>query len=84
MKRHRIVIFRDEYGALFDFVKTKNLRVKNIGNKTAVNVMEDMLGSDDDNTHDAYLERVKMEGQEAESDESGDSSTGELCQTLDM
>lgn len=39
--------------------------------------MEDMLGSDEEDTHDAYLERMKLEGQEAESDSSGEgSSTG--------
>ena len=28
-----LLLFRDEYGKLYDFVKGKNLRVKNIGDK---------------------------------------------------
>lgn len=28
--------FRDEYGRLFEFVKSKHLRVKNIGNKVCL------------------------------------------------
>ena len=27
------LVFRDEYGKLFEFAKSKNLRMKNIGNK---------------------------------------------------
>ena len=38
--------------------------------------MDDMLGSDDEDAHDAYLERMKREGQEAESDDDEDSSEG--------
>lgn len=38
--------------------------------------MDDMLGSDDEDKHDAYLERMKREGQEVDSDEDSDSSEG--------
>lgn len=37
--------------------------------------MDDMLGSDDEDKHDAYLERMKREGQEAESDDDDEDSS---------
>ena len=33
---HVYFAFRDEYGKLFEFVKSKSLRVKNIGNKVSM------------------------------------------------
>ena len=39
--------------------------------------MDDMLGSDDEDKHDAYLERMKREGEEVDSDDDdSDSSEG--------
>ena len=38
-------------------------------------MMEDMLGSDDEDKHDAYLERMKREGQEAMSDDDDEDSS---------
>ena len=40
-------------------------------------MMEDMLGSDDEDKHDAYLERMKREGQEAMSDDDDDEDSSE-------
>ena len=40
-----------------------------------MNTMEDMLGSDDEDKHDAYLERMKREGQEAMSDDDDEDSS---------
>lgn len=37
--------------------------------------MDDMLGSDDEDKHDAYLERMKREGQEAASDDDDEDSS---------
>ncbi|XP_067931729.1 FACT complex subunit SSRP1-like isoform X2 [Watersipora subatra] len=77
-------IEKDEYSKLFEFVKNKNLRVKNIGNKSTVNLMDDMLGSDDEDKHDAYLERMKREGEEVDSDENSDSSEDEDFQPTEQ
>lgn len=37
--------------------------------------MDDMLGSDDEDKHDAYLERMKREGQEVDSGDDGSGSS---------
>lgn len=72
-------IEKEEYGKLYDFVSQKKLRVKNIGSsldkKPAYN--DDMMGSDDEEAHDAYLQRVKAEGKQREEDEDEDSSEDE-------
>lgn len=39
--------------------------------------MDDMLGSDDEDKHDAYLERMKREGQEVDSDDDDDEDSSE-------
>ena len=71
-------IEKDEYSKLYDFVSTKNLRVKNRGTeKKTVNLDDELIDSDmDDGEPDAYLQRVKKEGklreQDSEEDESED------------
>ncbi len=64
-----VLVSRDEYGKLYDYVTAKKLRVKNIGHKKggAFSYEED-LGDSDDDTHDAYLQRVKREAAEKDSD----------------
>ncbi|XP_003215015.1 FACT complex subunit SSRP1 [Anolis carolinensis] len=56
-------IEREEYGKLFDFVNAKKLNIKNRGLKEGMKNMpyDEYAGSDED-THDAYLERMKEEG----------------------
>ncbi|KAF7236023.1 FACT complex subunit SSRP1 [Varanus komodoensis] len=56
-------IEREEYGKLFDFVNAKKLNIKNRGLKEGITSVpyDDYAGSDED-THDAYLERMKEEG----------------------
>lgn len=56
-------IEREEYGKLFDFVNAKKLNIKNRGLKEGMKNMpyDEYAGSDDD-SHDAYLERMKEEG----------------------
>ncbi|KAM4032902.1 FACT complex subunit SSRP1 [Anomaloglossus baeobatrachus] len=69
-------IEREEYGKLFDFVNSKKLNLKNRGLKEGVKQpYDDYADSDDDQQHDAYLERMKEEGkirENADSDDSGD------------
>ncbi|KAM3913026.1 FACT complex subunit SSRP1 isoform 2-T2 [Leptodactylus fuscus] len=69
-------IEREEYGKLFDFVNAKKLNIKNRGLKEGVKQpYDDYADSDDDQQHDAYLERMKEEGkirENADSDDSGD------------
>ncbi|XP_075698319.1 FACT complex subunit SSRP1 [Rhinoderma darwinii] len=69
-------IEREEYGKLFDFVNGKKLNIKNRGLKEGVKQpYDDYADSDDDQQHDAYLERMKEEGkirENADSDDSGD------------
>ncbi|KAK3580815.1 hypothetical protein CHS0354_025160 [Potamilus streckersoni] len=63
-------IEKDEYGKLFDFVSGKKLRVKNIGGKGGMSsYAEDMMDSDEDDNHDAYMVRMKAEGKEREEEE---------------
>ncbi|KAH0621139.1 hypothetical protein JD844_022181 [Phrynosoma platyrhinos] len=56
-------IEREEYGKLFDFVNAKKLNIKNRGLKEGMKNMpyDEYAGSDED-SHDAYLERMKEEG----------------------
>ncbi|XP_044152805.1 FACT complex subunit SSRP1 isoform X1 [Bufo gargarizans] len=72
-------IEREEYGKLFDFVNAKKLNIKNRGLKEksqgTKQPYDDYADSDDDQQHDAYLERMKEEGkirENADSDDSGD------------
>uniref|UniRef100_A0A0B7A0T5 FACT complex subunit SSRP1 n=1 Tax=Arion vulgaris TaxID=1028688 RepID=A0A0B7A0T5_9EUPU len=67
---------KDEYGRLYDFVKSKNLRVKNIGDKGGKTISyNEMSDSDEEGgDHDAYLERMKAEGKDRDDDDSDDSS----------
>ncbi|KAK3764831.1 hypothetical protein RRG08_041250 [Elysia crispata] len=67
---------KDEYGKLYDFVKGKNLRVKNIGDKggKAVSYNEMSDSDEEGGDHDAYLERMKREGKDRDEDDSDDSS----------
>lgn len=69
-------IEKDEYGKLFEFAKNKKLRMKNIGGKKLGEAdYDNMMDSDnDDNTHDAYLERMKAEGKDRDSDAMDDDS----------
>lgn len=74
-------IEKDEYGKLYDFVSNKKLRVKNIG-KNLDNKSRDydeMLSSEGEDNHDAYLERMKAEGKDRESgDEDDDSDSSDV------
>ncbi|XP_052800705.1 FACT complex subunit SSRP1-like isoform X2 [Mya arenaria] len=68
-------IEKDEYGKMFEFAKNKTLRMKNIGNKKA----KDMTNYEDESdeeagAHDAYLERMKAEGKDRDSDAFDDDS----------
>ncbi|KAG8125399.1 hypothetical protein E2320_020703 [Naja naja] len=54
---------REEYGKLFDFVNAKKLNIKNRGLKEGMkNVTYDEYDGSDEDSHDAYLERMKEEG----------------------
>merc|ERR1719239_115097 len=62
---------KDEYGKLYEFVKSKNLRVKNLGEKGGKSVYNEMSDSDaEGGAHDAYLERMKAEGKDSDDDSS--------------
>ncbi|KAI8783219.1 FACT complex subunit SSRP1 [Biomphalaria glabrata] len=67
---------KDEYGKLYDFVKEKKLRVKNIGDKGSKTVSYNEMSDSDaeGGDHDAYLERMKAEGKDRDDDDSDDSS----------
>ncbi|XP_063046680.1 FACT complex subunit SSRP1a [Engraulis encrasicolus] len=69
-------IEREEYGKLFDFVNAKKLNIKNRGFKEGMKGKDDMSDSDED-THDAYLERMKEEGKIREEGGSDDSDGDE-------
>ena len=59
---------REDYTRLFEFVNEKNLRVKNKGKVPQQKVSYDNdLSSESD--HDAYLERMKAEGEERDSED---------------
>ncbi|XP_060119091.1 FACT complex subunit SSRP1 [Heteronotia binoei] len=55
-------IEREEYGKLFDFVNAKKLNIKNRGLKEGMNKNYDEYAGSDEDSHDAYLERMKEEG----------------------
>ncbi|ESO00382.1 hypothetical protein HELRODRAFT_83167, partial [Helobdella robusta] len=71
-------IEKDEYGQLFDFVKQKNLRVKNVDKTDEKSVPvygDDMEESDDDDrVHNAYMEKMKSQRQDKDADEDDDES----------
>jgi len=72
-----IGVEKDEYNKLYDFVKNKKLRVKNLGDKGGKVSYNEMDGSDDEGgDHDAYMERMKAEGKDRD-DDSFDDSTDE-------
>lgn len=60
-----VSIERDEYHKLYDYVRDKRLRIKNIEDNDATyrEKMEDIWSSSDE-SHDAYLNKVKAEGRE--------------------
>ena len=59
---------REDYTRLFEFVNEKNLRVKNKGKVPQQKVSYDEeISSESD--HDAYLERMKAEGEERDSED---------------
>ena len=59
---------REDYTRLFEFVSEKNLRVTNKGKvpQQKVSYNDDMSSESD---HDAYLERMKAEGEERDSED---------------
>ncbi|XP_056626171.1 FACT complex subunit SSRP1a [Triplophysa dalaica] len=69
-------IEREEYGKLFDFVNAKKLNIKNRGVKEGMKGAEGYSDSDED-THDAYLERMKQEGKIREEADGSDESEGD-------
>lgn len=62
-------IEKEEYAKLYDFIVSKKITVKNSGKMTS-NYAED-FGDSDNDVPDAYLNRVKAEAEERDSDESG-------------
>ncbi|CAH8571496.1 unnamed protein product [Heterobilharzia americana] len=66
-------IERDEYHHLYDFVTAKKLRVKNINseNKSNTNPGDDVWSSSDE-SHDAYMEKVKTEARQRTTEMDGD------------
>ncbi|XP_052010914.1 FACT complex subunit SSRP1-like [Xyrauchen texanus] len=69
-------IEREEYGKLFDFVNAKKLNIKNRGFKEGMNGADGYSDSDEDQ-HDAYLERMKLEGKIREEGDGSDESEGD-------
>ncbi|XP_025206341.1 FACT complex subunit Ssrp1 [Melanaphis sacchari] len=68
-------IEKEEYGSLYDFINTKKLRVKNTGKSDKPAYTGDDYGdSDNEAEPDAYLARVKREGQERDEDDDDDSN----------
>lgn len=57
-------IERDEYHHLYDFVTAKKLRVKNISSENKTTNPGDDVWSSSDESHDAYMEKVKTEARE--------------------
>ncbi|CAG9860341.1 unnamed protein product [Phyllotreta striolata] len=65
-------IEKEEYGKLFDFITSKKLNIKNRGKNDKTSHIDDFGDSDDEAAPDAYLERVKAEGQERDDDDDDD------------
>ncbi|XP_014244293.1 FACT complex subunit Ssrp1 isoform X2 [Cimex lectularius] len=72
-------IEKEEYGKLFDFITSKKLHVKNKKSDKPTYAMDDFRDSDEEKEPDAYLARVKREGQERDDEDGGssDESTDE-------
>ncbi|XP_057670954.1 FACT complex subunit Ssrp1 [Diorhabda carinulata] len=72
-------IEKGEYGKLFDFITKKKLNIKNRGKTDKTSYKDDFGDSDEEAAPDAYLARVKAEGQEREDDDDDeeDESTDE-------
>ncbi|XP_025423207.1 FACT complex subunit Ssrp1 [Sipha flava] len=71
-------IEKEEYGSLYDFINAKKLRVKNTGKSDKPAYTGDDYGdSDNEAEPDAYLARVKREGQERDEDDDSEESTDE-------
>uniref|UniRef100_V5GLI2 FACT complex subunit SSRP1 n=1 Tax=Anoplophora glabripennis TaxID=217634 RepID=V5GLI2_ANOGL len=64
-------IEKEEYAKLFDFITSKKLNIKNRGKNDKASYKDDFGNSDDEAAVDAYLERVKAEGQQRD-DQSDD------------
>lgn len=65
-------IEKEEYGKLFDFITSKKLNIKNRGKSDKASYKDDFGNSDEEAAPDAYLERVKAEGQERDDDDDDD------------
>ncbi|XP_030768356.1 FACT complex subunit Ssrp1-like [Sitophilus oryzae] len=70
-------IEKEEYGKLFDFITSKKINIKNRGKSDKASYNDDFGNSDEEAAPDAYLERVKAEGQERDDDDDDDESTDE-------
>nr|CAG4638319.1 EOG090X02Z1 [Cyclestheria hislopi] len=67
-------IEKEEYGRLYDFISNKKLRVKNSGKSEKPSHADDFGDSDVEDEPDAYLARVKAEGEERVAGDSDDDS----------
>lgn len=72
-------IEKGEYDKLFNYISSKKLHVKNTGKNDKALYDDDFGDSDTEKEPDAYLERVKAEAKERDSDDSdgSDESTDE-------
>ena len=66
--KYLFVAYREDYTRLFEFVSEKNLRVKNTG-KAPVQTVSYNDDASSESGHDAYLERMKAEGEERDSED---------------
>ncbi|CAB3227150.1 unnamed protein product [Arctia plantaginis] len=66
-------IEKGEYDKLFDYITSKKLHVKNTGKNDKALYDDDFGDSDTEKEPDAYLERVKAEAKERDSNDSNDS-----------
>lgn len=64
-------IEKEEYSKLFDYIQQKKLHVKNTGKNDKTAYKDDFGDSDNENEPDAYLERVKAEARDKDSEDSG-------------
>jgi structure-specific recognition protein 1 len=70
-------IEKEEYPKLFDFITTKQLRVKNRGKLDKPSYGDDFGNSDAEDEPDAYLARVKAEAEERSEEEISDEGSSE-------
>ena len=61
-------IYREDYDRLSQFVSEKNLRVRNKG-KVPDHALTFRDDASSDSDHDAYLERMKAEGEDKDSED---------------